>query len=403
MDRPTVVDSHQHFWDPARADYPWMTDEVAAIRRPFTPGDLRPALETAGVDYTVLVQTRSSEDETRAFMATAAATPFVAGVVGWVDLTAPDVADRIAALQARPDGATLVGIRHQAHDEPDPRWLLREDVRRGLRAVRDAGLAYDLLVRTRELPAALETARAFPDLHFVIDHIAKPPIKDGETEGWAAALSPFREHERVCCKLSGMVTEADWGAWTPADLQPYIDRVGDIFGEDRLMFGSDWPVCLLAAPYATVYDTLREALRALSSPDQDKIFGANAMRFYRLHHKNAPFDLTAQEQAGGHVEVGRQGQILVDRFDARDTRVMRVGPVAITPATRDPSRSGVDVGDGYEARDPNRATFSAWRRSRTPAPTTPTPNPQPPTSCVNACLSSRADPACFGPRLDIGA
>ncbi len=282
MIKHIVVDSHQHFWDPARADYPWMTDDLAALRRPFGPADLRPELVAAGVDYTVLVQTRSSEEETRAFMDTAAATPFVAGVVGWVDLTAPDVADRLAALKARPDSATLVSVRHQAHDEPDARWLLREDVRRGLRAVEDADLAYDLLVRTRELPAALETARAFSGLRLVIDHIAKPPIKDGDIDEWAAAMAPFEEQRHVYCKLSGMVTEAGWQDWTPRDLKPYIDRVVDIFGEDRLMFGSDWPVCLLAASYATVYATLRDALRDLPTATQGKIFGANAVRFYQL-------------------------------------------------------------------------------------------------------------------------
>ena len=251
MNKPIVVDSHHHFWDPARARYLWMTDELAAIRRPFGPDDLRPELAAAGVDYTVLIQARSSEEETRAFMATAAATPFVAAVVGWVDLTAPDVAERLAALKARPDGATLAGIRHQVHDEPDARWLQRDDVRGGLRVV--------------------------------IDHSAKPPIHSGDIEAWAAALAPFREQEHVYCKLSGMVTEADWRDWTLADLQPYIDRVVDIFGEDRLMFGSDWPVCLLAASYTTVHATLRDALCGLSPAARDKIFGANAIKFYRLN------------------------------------------------------------------------------------------------------------------------
>jgi L-fuconolactonase len=283
MNKPIVVDSHHHFWDPTRARYPWMTDDLAAVRRPFGPDDLRPDLVAAGVDYTVLIQTRSSEEETRAFMAIAAGTPFIAGVVGWVDLTAPDVADRLAALKVRPDGTTLVGIRHQVHDEPDARWLLRDDVRRGLRAVRDASLAYDLLVRTRELPAALETVHAFPDLRVVIDHVAKPPIRSGEIEAWAAALAPFKEQDRVYCKLSGMVTEASWRDWTLADLQPYIDRVVDIFGEDRLMFGSDWPVCLLAATYTTVYATLCDALRGLPPSARDKIFGANAIKFYQLN------------------------------------------------------------------------------------------------------------------------
>src|SRR5438094_1208951 len=167
MERTMMVDAHHHFWDPSHASYPWLTDELAAIRRPFRPEDLRPLLQANRVDRTILVQTRSSLDETREFLATAADTEFIAGVVGWVDLTAADVADRLAELRAAKGGAKLVGIRHQVHDEPDPEWLLRPDVRRGLAAVGEAGLAYDLPVRARELPAAHATARDVPDLRFV--------------------------------------------------------------------------------------------------------------------------------------------------------------------------------------------------------------------------------------------
>ena len=281
-ERATVVDAHHHFWDPARAHYPWLTDEMAAIRRRFGPEDLRPLLRAAGVDRTVLVQTRHSLDETREFMATAASTDFVAGVVGWVDLADAAVGETLAALRAEPGGDRLVGIRHQVHDEADPYWLLRPDVRRGLRAVADATLAYDLLVRPRELPAALATARAFPDLRLVIDHLAKPPIATGEVAGWAALLAPFRELPHVSCKLSGMVTEADRRRWTPADLAPYVEKAMSIFGEDRVMFGSDWPVCLLAAPYERVVAALTEALGELSAATRAKVFGGNAVAFYRL-------------------------------------------------------------------------------------------------------------------------
>ncbi|HYU19375.1 MAG TPA: amidohydrolase family protein [Chloroflexota bacterium] len=277
-----AVDAHQHFWDPGRAEYAWMTAELDPIRRRFGPEDLRPSLTATGIDLTVLVQTRSSLDETREFMATAAATDFVTGVVGWVDLASPAVADTLAELRAGPEGRMLVGIRHQVHDEPDKNWLLRPDVQRGLRAVRDAGLAYDLLVRTRELPAALQTARAFPDLFFVIDHIAKPLIRDGAIDEWAAAMAPFAELPHVSCKLSGMVTEADWRSWTPIDLAPYVGRVVEWFGEDRLMFGSDWPVCLLAASYEQVYDALRRALGDIPATAEARIFGQNAVRSYRL-------------------------------------------------------------------------------------------------------------------------
>ncbi len=282
MSAGLVVDAHQHFWDPARAAYPWMTDELVAIRRRFAPEDLRPLLRAAGVDRTILVQTRSSLAETREFLALADEHEFVAGVVGWIDLTAPEVAGVLADLRGGPGGAKLVGIRHQVHDEPDERWLLRPDVRRGLRAVADAGLAYDLLVRTRELPAALETAREFADLRFVVDHIAKPPIRSGAIREWAARLEPAASLPNVHCKLSGMVTEADWSAWRVEHLVPYVRRVLDWFGAGRCMFGSDWPVCLLAASYAGVLEASRQALEGVAATDRERIFGANAVEFYRL-------------------------------------------------------------------------------------------------------------------------
>jgi L-fuconolactonase len=193
-----IIDAHQHFWDPARARYPWLTDEVAAIRRAFGPADLEPTLRGAGVTGTVLVQARMELDETHELLDTAASTDFVLGVVGWVDLTDPDVSAVLCDI-AHPK---LVGIRHQVHDEADPGWLLREEVQRGLRAVADAGLAYDLLVRTRELPAAFAAARGHPELTFVVDHLAKPPVASGETRDWAEALARLAELPNVTCKLS---------------------------------------------------------------------------------------------------------------------------------------------------------------------------------------------------------
>jgi L-fuconolactonase len=277
-----IVDAHHHFWDPATADYPWLTDELAAIRRPFGPSDLEPQLRAADVEATVLVQTRSSLEETVDFLSVAAATPFVRGVVGWVDLTDPAVADTIAALRAGPGGELLKGIRHQAHDEPDPDWLVRDDVVRGIEAGGRADLVYDLLVRSRELPAALEVARRLPDVRFVIDHVAKPPIADGALEPWASRMAPFEELEHVACKLSGMVTEADWSAWTTADLRPYVDRVLAVFGPNRLLFGSDWPVCLLASTYGGVIDATRQTLDGLEGDELAKVFGGTAERVYRL-------------------------------------------------------------------------------------------------------------------------
>jgi L-fuconolactonase len=277
-----IVDAHHHFWDPSTADYPWLTDELAAIRRPFGPADLEPLVAAAGVEATVLVQTRSSLDETIDFLATAESTSFVRGVVGWVDLTDPAVEDTIADMRERPGGRHLVGIRHQVHDEPDPMWLRRDDVMRGIEAVGRAGLVYDLLVRARELPAALLVARQLPDVGFVIDHVAKPSIATHTLEPWASLIQPFRSLPNVSCKVSGMVTEANWLTWTPADLRPYVDHVFDVFGADRLMFGSDWPVCLLAATYEDVLVATRGLLDSLSAEERAAVFGETATEAYRL-------------------------------------------------------------------------------------------------------------------------
>jgi L-fuconolactonase len=266
--RALIVDAHQHFWDPAGADYPWMTDEVAAIRRRFGPEELEPVLRTNGIDATIVVQARHSLDETHELLELAVATPFVRGVVGWVDLTDPAVGDVLARL-----GGGLVGVRHQVHDEPDAEWLLRPDVRRGLAAVGEAGLVYDLLVRTRELPAAIETVRALPQVRFVVDHLAKPPLRDGSTEAWAEGLAALAELPNVACKLSGLVTEADPGH----DLVPYLRRALDLFGAERCMFGSDWPVCLLAAEYGEV---LSLVIDALHDDERAAVLGGSAIRIY---------------------------------------------------------------------------------------------------------------------------
>jgi L-fuconolactonase len=273
------VDAHVHFWGADElVAYEWMTPDMDAIRRPFAPDDLRPLLEANGFDRTVVVQTYSSVDETRGLLDLAARTDVVAGVVGWVDLTSANVAETIEEL----NGPHLVGIRHQVHDEADPDWLLRDDVRRGLRALQDAGLTYDVLVKTRELPAALDTARRLPGLPMVIDHIAKPPIASAALGPWAERMAPFAELQHVRCKVSGLVTEADWESWTVGDLRPYVQRVADWFGEDRLLFGSDWPVCTLAASYDEVVRACEDALGGLGRSARDRIFGANATSFYGL-------------------------------------------------------------------------------------------------------------------------
>jgi L-fuconolactonase len=277
-----AIDAHQHFWDPARADYPFLTDELAAIRRAFGPDDLRPHLAAEGITTTILVQTRSSVEETREFLGLAAREPFIGGVVGWVDLTAPDVTEAIDGLRAVPGGEHLVGIRHQVHDEPDAAWLRRPDVRRGLAAVEAAGLAYDLLVRTRELAAAVDTVRAFPGLRFVLDHLAKPPIASGDLSAWAPAILALAELPNVAAKVSGLVTEADWRSWSIDDLRGPVELAVDAFGASRLMLGSDWPVSLLAGAYGDVVGATRELLAELTAAEREDIFGGTAARVYRL-------------------------------------------------------------------------------------------------------------------------
>jgi L-fuconolactonase len=270
-----IVDAHHHLWDTRRASYPWMTDDVAAIRRPFLPADLEPVLRETGVDGTVVVQARMDLDETRELLELAAATDFVLGVVGWVDLADPDVGAVLREL-AHP---RLVGIRHQVHDEPDAGWLRRTEVLRGLRAVADAGLVYDLLVRTRELAAACEAVASLPELTFVVDHVAKPPVASGEAAAWAEQLAALSELPNVSCKLSGLVTEADWKGWTAAGLTPYLRRALGWFGADRCLFGSDWPVCLLAASYADVLSLVQGALH---EDERAAVLAGTASRVYGL-------------------------------------------------------------------------------------------------------------------------
>ena len=221
-------------------------------------------------------------DETREFLLTAAVTPFIRGVVGWLDLTDPAISDTIAELGAHPGGERLVGIRHQVQDESDPDWLLRPDVERGIAAVGRAGLVYDLLVRSRELPAASALARRLPDVRFVVDHLAKPPIAQGRRQPWASLLAELGPLQNVAAKLSGLVTEADWTGWTISDLQPYVDVALEVFGPDRILFGSDWPVCLLAAPYALVLEAARSLTDRLSPTERAAIFGRTAEAIYGL-------------------------------------------------------------------------------------------------------------------------
>jgi L-fuconolactonase len=256
--------------------------ELAPIRRAFGPSDLAPLLTANGIDATILVQCRSAIDETIEFLSLAATTPFVAGVVGWADLTDEALGDTLDRLRNGAGGEKLVGIRHQVHDEGDPEWLSRDDVRRGLSAVFARDLAYDLLVRTRELPAAIAAARAFPQARFVLDHAAKPPIAQGFSREWADRIAELAACGNVWCKVSGLATEAKWDDWNADRLLPYVQHVAKCFGEDRLIFGSDWPVCLLAGSYGEIKSALEACLSKLGPQVRDKAFGVNAQRAYRL-------------------------------------------------------------------------------------------------------------------------
>ncbi len=278
-----VIDAHHHFWDPGRADYPWMNGpEMAPIRRPFGPDDLAPLLVAAGVNASIVVQCRSDEAETEELLSIAAARAFVAGVVGWVDLASPDVGARLDRLLNRQGGNKLVGIRHQVHDEPDPDWLTRSDVRRGLAAVFERGLAFDLLVRSREMPAALALVRACPGGRFVLDHAGKPPIAAGFDQAWADRLAALGACPSIWCKISGLATEATWNDWDAERLRPSIDHAWRCFGEDRLLFGSDWPVCLLAGDYDRIKTAAEACLSPLGQATLDKARGANAVAAYKL-------------------------------------------------------------------------------------------------------------------------
>ena len=282
------IDAHHHFLDPARASYPWLAGEgLGPIRRAFGPEDLAPELTAHGISGTVLVQTISSLDETRGFLELAIQWDFIWGIVGWVDLTSAAVGDDLDALLDGPGGDRLVGVRHQVHDEIDPDWLRRADVRHGLTAVQARGLRYDLLIRERELGAAADTVAALPDLQFVLDHIAKPRIAEGQDDAWREQMPALAALPNVAVKLSGMVTEADWASWIPAGLRPFVRSVVDWFGVERLMFGSDWPVCLLAASYDGVVNGLEEALGEQSEDDRGRIFGLNAERVYGLRRRPA--------------------------------------------------------------------------------------------------------------------
>jgi len=272
------IDSHQHFWRYSRQEYPWI-DPKSPIRRDFLPADLESELSRNRLDGCVAVQARQTLEETRWLLQLAESAPFIRGVVGWVDLRSPSLKEQLEEFSEHPK---FVGVRHVVQDEADDRFMLREDFWRGVGQLRGFGLTYDILIFPRQLPAAIELARAFPEQDFVLDHLAKPAIRDKALSPWAEQLARLAECPNVMCKVSGLVTEAKWQGWQPIDFKPYLEVAFETFGVNRLMFGSDWPVALLAASYEQVITLVRDYVARRAAGAAADIFGLNATRFYDL-------------------------------------------------------------------------------------------------------------------------
>ncbi len=294
----SIIDAHHHVWDLSVRDQPWIRGAaMEALRRSFSMEDLRRDADEATIGGTVLVQTVTVADETPELLAVAAADPLVAAVVGWADLTEASIADDLARLASGLGGDYLASIRHQVQSEPDPDWLRRTDVLRGLRAVASAGLCYDLVLLPHQLPAASDAAAAVPELVFVLDHGGKPRIADGALEPWATAIRQFAALPNTFCKLSGLVTEAAPG--TPCQaFVPFADVILGAFGAERVMFGSDWPVCLLASTYASVLALAEALVSGLSEAERTAVFAGTAARVYGIG-TTVPADGGNRESGGG--------------------------------------------------------------------------------------------------------
>jgi L-fuconolactonase len=273
------IDAHQHFWQYNPEEFGWINEEMTVIKRDLLPEDLKPELDAAGYGGCVAVQAPQTEAETEFLLGLADQHDFIRGVVGWVNLQAGDVEARLAHYSRHPK---LVGLRHIVQAEPDDQFLLNPDFGRGIRLLKKYNLRYDILIYPRHLPVASQFAARFPDQPFVLDHLAKPFIKDHEMEPWATHLRGLARHENVYCKLSGMVTEADWLVWDWDDFTPYLDVALEAFGPGRLMIGSDWPVCKVAAGYGEAMQIVEEYIARLSPSEKAGILGENAVRFYGL-------------------------------------------------------------------------------------------------------------------------
>jgi L-fuconolactonase len=273
------IDSHQHFWRYDAAEYPWIDDSMAPLRRDFLPGDLHDEMPRAAIDACVAVQARQTVEETRWLLQLADTHPFVAGVIGWVDLQADDAAEQLEQFLDHPK---FVGVRHIVQAEADDRFLLRPRFCRGISLLEDRNLTYDILIYPKHLRVAAELVSRFPRQRFVLDHLAKPDIRSGELREWEKGIRELASCRFVYCKLSGLVTEADWNRWARDDIRPYLDVAFDCFGAQRLLVGSDWPVCTVAADYARVISLVDEYVAGRPAADRDAVMGGNAARLWRL-------------------------------------------------------------------------------------------------------------------------
>jgi L-fuconolactonase len=273
------IDAHQHFWRYNADEFDWIDDSMSALRRDFGPADLKVEFDRTGFQGSIAVQARQSLEETRWLLDLAAPSPLILGVVGWFDLRSPDLRSQLREFAGNPK---LVGVRHVVQGEPDDRFLLRPDFLRGIGALEEFDLAYDILIYPRHLPVAAEFVQQFPRQRFVLDHLAKPLIKSGSIHPLEEGMRELAKFPNVYCKLSGMVTEADWGNWKPEHMRPYLDIALDCFGPERLMIGSDWPVCTVAASYAQTMNVVLDYFGKYPGDVQDAVLGRNAERFWKL-------------------------------------------------------------------------------------------------------------------------
>ena len=275
------IDSHQHYWKVERGDYHWMTRSISILYRDYLPADLRPSLLRHNIQKTVLVQAAQTVAETDFLLSLAAADDSIAGVVGWLDMEDPGFSAQFERYRKKPK---FIGLRPMLQDIPDDQWILRPRVLEALRVVAESDFPFEFLTYPRHLPYVLQALQLVPRLRAIIDHISKPEIRTGKLEPWGSWITRLAGHPNLYCKLSGMITEADHLRWSPDDLRPYVEHVVESFGFNRVMFGSDWPVCLCAGSYDQVIGTLREILTSrLNEETEKRLFGENAVQFYKLH------------------------------------------------------------------------------------------------------------------------